>query len=108
MGADAVRYVWNRYQRPHKFRSAMGKYFDSLTNANNLYEAYLLSKRGCSWKESVQKYSMYALQNIRHVQQELREGSYAPPVTVSVASGLSTRPSSLLPVLGSLWPWQHL
>lgn len=76
MGADAVRYVWNRYQRPHKFRSAMGKYFDSLTNANNLYEAFLLSKRGCSWKESVQKYSMYALQNIRHVQQELREGSY--------------------------------
>lgn len=54
----------------------MARYFESLKNANNLFQSFLVSRRGCQWKESVQRYSMYFLQNIRSAQTELETGTY--------------------------------
>lgn len=54
----------------------MGEYFDKVTDANSLYISYVMSKRGSSWKESVQKYRMHFLRNILHTQKELRDHTY--------------------------------
>jgi hypothetical protein len=48
--------------------------FSRITCADNLYAAFLRSKRGVAWKESVQRYEANALTNIFETQRKLIEG----------------------------------
>lgn len=50
--------------------------FERLLDLNNLYEAYTNSCKNVDWKESVQKYQMYALSNIMELRQSLIDGTY--------------------------------
>lgn len=50
--------------------------FEKLLDLNNLYEAYKNCCRGVDWKESVQKYQLYALANITTLRQSLIDGTY--------------------------------
>lgn len=51
-------------------------YFDDMKDANALYASYLHSRKGSSWKESVQRYDMHFLRNIAKTQRELENGTY--------------------------------
>ena len=52
------------------------KDLEKICNANNLMKAYNLSKKGVSWKESVQRYEIDILANIYKTQKAIREGTY--------------------------------
>lgn len=54
----------------------MGIYFDKITNANNLYNAFMKCRIDTDWKESVQRYGANLLVNIASLQRKLRDGSY--------------------------------
>lgn len=43
---------------------------------NNLYDAFMLSKKGSSWKSSVQKYESDVLRNILRTKHQLEDGTY--------------------------------
>lgn len=48
----------------------------SVYDANSLKDAFDKSKKGTSWKESVQRYEMNLLRNINQTQKELMNGTY--------------------------------
>jgi hypothetical protein len=48
--------------------------FSRVADPNNLYEAFKKSKRGVSWKESVQRYEMNLLANIAETVRKLKAG----------------------------------
>jgi hypothetical protein len=48
--------------------------FNQLIDTDNLYTAFLRSKRGVSWKESVQRYEANALRNIATTRRKLIAG----------------------------------
>ncbi len=48
----------------------------SVYDANALLDAFRQAKKGTSWKESVQRYELNLLRNIRHTQKELADGTY--------------------------------
>ncbi len=50
--------------------------FDDLTDANSLYSAFQLSKKGSGWKASVQGFDINILPNLAAIRKALREGSY--------------------------------
>ena len=50
--------------------------FERLLDLNNLYEACTNSCKNVDWKESVQKYQIYALSNIMELRQSLIDGTY--------------------------------
>ena len=54
----------------------MGIYFDKITNANSLYNAFRKCRIDTEWKESVQRYEANLLTNIAALQRKLRDGSY--------------------------------
>lgn len=53
-------------------------FMKDITNANKLVEAFNKSKRGVTWKESVQRYELNLLDNIRNTQRKLLNGTYNP------------------------------
>ena len=48
--------------------------FDHLTDIDNLYSAFRLSRRGVDWKESVQKYNFDLFQNLLETKRKLLAG----------------------------------
>lgn len=50
--------------------------FSQLTDLNNLYEAFCRCKKGVDWKESVQRYECFSLENIIKLKAELENGTY--------------------------------
>ena len=66
-----------RYKRPSNFLLLVfWKMYEKLLDLNNLHEAYIKSKSGVEWKESVQRYGMYELSNIYELSERLRNGTY--------------------------------
>lgn len=77
MTSDAVCYDKYRYKRPSNFLLLVfWKMYEKLLDLNNLHEAYIKSKSGVEWKESVQRYDMYELSNIYELSERLRNGTY--------------------------------
>lgn len=54
----------------------MGNLYEKLLNLNNLHEAFLKSKSGVDWKESVQKYDMNELVRICELREALANHTY--------------------------------
>lgn len=52
------------------------KDMESIYDANALLNAFRESKKGTSWKESVQRYEMNLLRNINQTQKEIANGTY--------------------------------
>lgn len=52
------------------------KEMESVYDANALLDSFRKCKKGTAWKESVQRYEMNLLRNIRQTQKELAEGTY--------------------------------
>ena len=50
--------------------------YEKLTDLNILHEAYLQSKKGVEWKESVQRYGLYELLNIAELSENLKNHTY--------------------------------
>lgn len=50
--------------------------YSYIYDANHLYEAFNLAKRGSDWKESVQRCEYNILRNIRDLQHKLKDGTY--------------------------------
>lgn len=79
MTRDAVCYDKYRYKRAStffNFGEIMGELYNRLLDLNNLHNAYLESKKGVEWKESVQRYGMYELLNIYELSEWLKNGTY--------------------------------
>ena len=49
---------------------------EKISDANNLYDAFFLSKKGSAWKESTQKCEINLLKNIVSLREKLRTGTY--------------------------------
>jgi hypothetical protein len=52
--------------------------FSRITDADKLYAAFLRSKSGVAWKESIQRYEANALVNVFETQRKLIEGENIP------------------------------
>jgi len=52
------------------------KEMESVYDANALLDSFRKCKKGTAWKESVQRYEMNLLRNVRQTQKELAEGTY--------------------------------
>lgn len=50
--------------------------FEEITDLNFLYQSFMLCKKECSWKESIQKYEANILLNLYDLQSSLRNGTY--------------------------------
>lgn len=48
--------------------------FNLVADTDNLYRAFRMSRRGVSWKESVQKYENYIMQNVIETKKKLLDG----------------------------------
>lgn len=62
--------------RPIFGEKNMGELYERLLDLNNLHEAYMRSKKGVNWKESVQRYGMNELMNIYELTERLKNGTY--------------------------------
>jgi hypothetical protein len=71
-----ARYERRKAKRDKKQKEKLSKYdnFDNLTNPENLYKAFISSRKGVSWKESTQRYEMNLLHNIHETRNKLIEG----------------------------------
>jgi retron-type reverse transcriptase len=71
-----ARYQRRKAERDGKKQSFFSKYddFSLITDPNNLYASFNKSKRGVSWKESVQRYEANVLVNIAETIQKLNGG----------------------------------
>lgn len=67
------RRIANRQEKKNKFLIQYND-FNLVANVDNLYKAFKLSRRNVSWKESVQKYENYAIQNILETKKKLLAG----------------------------------
>jgi len=70
-----------RYQRRKNNRDSRKQYYiskhddyENIIDANNLYNAFKKSKRGVSWKESIQRYEMNLFKNISEARRKLIAG----------------------------------
>lgn len=52
------------------------EYMEKMSDANSLIDAFNQSKKGCIWKESVQRYEINLLRNTYQIQKEIREETY--------------------------------
>lgn len=50
--------------------------YEKLFDLNILHEAFLKSKKGVSWKTSIQKYELNELQNLKHLRDSLINNTY--------------------------------
>lgn len=67
------RRISKRQEKKNKFLAQYND-FNLVADTDNLYRAFRMSRRGVSWKESVQKYENYALQNILETREKLLKG----------------------------------
>ena len=51
-------------------------YLDILSDANNLFDAFQMSKKGSTWKESTQRCEINLLKNICFIRKSLRNKTY--------------------------------
>lgn len=51
-------------------------YLDIVSDANNLFDAFQMAKRGSDWKASTQRCQMNLLRNISQLRRALRDGTY--------------------------------
>ncbi len=51
---------------------------DRISDANNLYDAWLAAKKGSDWKPKVQMFEMNWLSHIADLQKEIRDRTYRP------------------------------
>jgi hypothetical protein len=60
------RYIRRKQERENKKSAFLKKYndFSLVTDPNNLYKAFMKSKKGVNWKTSVQRYEINILRNI--------------------------------------------
>lgn len=66
-----------RCEKRSEHKKAFATHYDSFANVanmDNLYTAFLKSRRGVSWKASVQHYEAHALSNIAETYRKLRAG----------------------------------
>lgn len=66
------------YDRWHYSAVIIMKDIDTISDANNLITAFKAAQKGTIWKESVQKYEIDLLTNIRKSQLEIQNGTYKP------------------------------
>lgn len=62
-----------RQERKNRFLSRYND-FNLVADTDNLYRAFRMSRRGVSWKESVQKYENYIMQNVIETKKKLLDG----------------------------------
>lgn len=67
------RRMARRQERKNNFLSQYND-FNLVADADNLYKAFKMSRRGVSWKESVQKYENHVMQNIIETKKKLLNG----------------------------------
>jgi hypothetical protein len=72
----AVRFERRKTERETKRQEKLSKHddFSQLIDSDNLYAAFQSSKRGVSWKESVQRYEMNGLRNLAETRRRLIAG----------------------------------
>lgn len=70
---DAGAFAQSRY-KPRIL--SMGIYFDRITSPDALYRAFVKSREGVDWKESVQRYEASVFKNIEMLRRKLLDGSY--------------------------------
>jgi len=70
------RYERRNARREAKRNAALAAYddFNNIADADNLFKSFLRSRRGVSWKESVQRYEAYILLNIAEARRKLLAG----------------------------------
>ncbi len=68
-----LRRIAERKEKKGKFLAQYND-FNRIANCDNLYKAFKLSRRDVNWKESVQRYENYALQNILEAKKKLLNG----------------------------------
>ena len=68
-----LRRIENRQRKKADFLKQYND-FNLVTNTDNLYHAFKMSRRGVSWKESVQRYENDVLRNINDTKQKLLNG----------------------------------
>ena len=70
------RYIRRKQEREDKKSAFLKKYndFSLVTDPNNLYKAFMKSKKGVSWKTSVQRYEINILRNIYETINKLENG----------------------------------
>lgn len=66
----------NAASAPSTSQEFMAELFDDMTSADALYAAFQKSKKGSSWKGSVQHYEMNLLSNILKTRDVLRAKAY--------------------------------
>ena len=71
-----ARYQRRKEERKKKRHAKLDNYddFSLLTEPDNLYKAFRMSRRGVSWKESTQRYEMSLLTNILETKRRLEAG----------------------------------
>jgi hypothetical protein len=71
-----ARYQRRKTERAEKRRSKLSQFdsFERVVDIDNLYAAFLESKSGVDWKESVQRYEANALRNIIETRRKLLAG----------------------------------
>jgi hypothetical protein len=76
-----ARYQRRKAQRDKTKEARIGVYddFSRVTDADNLYSAFKSSKKGVSWKESIQRYESNAMKNILETQRKLLSGQSVQP-----------------------------
>ena len=71
-----ARYQRRKAERAEKRTNKLSQYddFGCVTDFDNLYNAFRVSMRGVSWKESVQRYEANALRNVEETRRRLIAG----------------------------------
>ena len=70
------RYERRKAERDRRRDEKISRYddFSLLTDADNLYQAFLSAKKGVTWKESTQRYEMNLFNNILETREKLLKG----------------------------------
>jgi hypothetical protein len=70
------RYFRRKLKREIKRKEFLNQYndFSLITDPNNLYQAFMKSKKGVSWKTSIQRYEINILRNIAKTIYKLENG----------------------------------
>jgi hypothetical protein len=71
-----ARYKRRKALRDKTREARLGVYddFNRVADADNLYSAFKSSKKGVSWKESIQRYESNAMKNVLETQRKLLSG----------------------------------
>lgn len=62
--------------RPHFLYKNSMTYLEKISDANSLFDAFRMAKKGSDWKTSVQRFEANLLRNIYALRKSLRDGTY--------------------------------